>query len=221
MSLLTFFLSSDVTRYWMVTLVINICVHTRTYYHILSHTRWYHLFYITILRTRFSICTSTTCLTLITYFLESMQSVTFLVPPRTVCRCGFRKEPQILLRLMVVLQETPYSPLHIHHISPLDQHLILRSSLTGHSNWVTSIATTSEDPNLVISSSRDKSVLVWTLTHACSSNDLYGYACCALCGHSHFLSGVVISSDGQFALSGSWDGTLRLWEINSRKIHAV
>ena len=26
---------------------------------------------------------------------------------------------------------------------------------------------------------------------------------------------VVISSDGQFALSGSWDATLRLWDLNS------
>ena len=26
---------------------------------------------------------------------------------------------------------------------------------------------------------------------------------------------VVISSDGQFALSGSWDGTLRLWDLNT------
>jgi guanine nucleotide-binding protein subunit beta-2-like 1 protein len=29
------------------------------------------------------------------------------------------------------------------------------------------------------------------------------------------VSDVIISSDGQFALSGSWDGTLRLWEIAS------
>lgn len=29
------------------------------------------------------------------------------------------------------------------------------------------------------------------------------------------MSDVVISSDGQFALSGSWDATLRLWDINS------
>jgi len=34
-------------------------------------------------------------------------------------------------------------------------------------------------------------------------------------GHSHFVSDVVISSDGQFALSGSWDGTLRLWDLNN------
>lgn len=26
---------------------------------------------------------------------------------------------------------------------------------------------------------------------------------------------MVISSDGQFALSGSWDGTLRLWDLNT------
>ena len=34
-----------------------------------------------------------------------------------------------------------------------------------------------------------------------------------LTGHSHFVQDVVLSSDGQFALSGSWDGELRLWDL--------
>ena len=36
-----------------------------------------------------------------------------------------------------------------------------------------------------------------------------------LASHSHFVQDVSISSDGQFALSGSWDGTLRLWDLQS------
>lgn len=64
-------------------------------------------------------------------------------------------------------------------------------------------------------------VRLWCLT-ACT----YVYACFSACalqphralrGHGHFVSDVIISSDGQFALSGSWDGTLRLWEIKTGK----
>jgi guanine nucleotide-binding protein subunit beta-2-like 1 protein len=94
----------------------------------------------------------------------------------------------------------------------MGEQLVLRGTLTGHGGWVTAIATTSEDPNMILSASRDKSVIVWTLTH---EEGNYGYARRALRGHNHFVSDVVISSDGQFALSGSWDTTLRLWEIES------
>ena len=58
----------------------------------------------------------------------------------------------------------------------------------------------------------DKTIIVWQLTR---EDDSYGYPKRILHGHNHFVSDVVISSDGQFALSSSWDHTLRLWDLNT------
>merc|ERR1712046_514900 len=88
----------------------------------------------------------------------------------------------------------------------------MRGCLEGHAGWVTSIATTSENPDMILSASRDKTIMVWQLTR---EDGNYGYPKKALRGHGHFVEDVVISSDGQFALSGSWDGTLRLWDLNT------
>merc|ERR1712006_61143 len=88
----------------------------------------------------------------------------------------------------------------------------MRGTLEGHANWVTAIATTSENPEMILSASRDKTIMVWQLTR---EDGNYGYPKKALRGHGHFVEDVVISSDGQFALSGSWDGPLRLWDLNT------
>eukprot|EP00244_Chara_vulgaris_P012155 TRINITY_DN62_c0_g1_i5.p1 TRINITY_DN62_c0_g1~~TRINITY_DN62_c0_g1_i5.p1 ORF type:complete len:322 (+),score=41.29 TRINITY_DN62_c0_g1_i5:113-1078(+) len=90
--------------------------------------------------------------------------------------------------------------------------LSLRGTLRGHTDWVTSIACPLDNSDMILSSSRDKSIIMWSLTREESN---YGIARRRLTGHGHFVQDVVISSDGQFALSGSWDGTLRLWDLNS------
>jgi len=96
----------------------------------------------------------------------------------------------------------------------MGEQLKLRGILSGHGGWITAIATTSEDSSMILTASRDKSIIVWSITQ---QDENYGYARRALKGHNHFVSDIVISSDGQFALSGSWDATLRLWEINTGK----
>jgi guanine nucleotide-binding protein subunit beta-2-like 1 protein len=88
----------------------------------------------------------------------------------------------------------------------------LRGVLKGHNGWVTCIATSSEKPNMLLSGSRDKTLIVWNLTREGENN--YGVPHRSLTGHSHFVQDIVISSDGQFALSGSWDSTLRLWDLH-------
>lgn len=90
--------------------------------------------------------------------------------------------------------------------------LIFKGFLKGHDGWVTSIATTKANPNMIVSGSRDHKLIVWELT---GEQGTYGFAKKAMTGHSHFVSDVTISSDGQFALSGSWDKTLRLWELST------
>lgn len=90
--------------------------------------------------------------------------------------------------------------------------LVLRGTMKGHSNWVTSISCPIDNSDMIISASRDKSILVWNLT---KEEGTYGVPKRRLTGHAHFVEDVVISSDGQFALSGSWDGTLRLWDLNT------
>jgi len=92
--------------------------------------------------------------------------------------------------------------------------LALKGSLQGHSGWVTAIATSSADPNMIVTSSRDKSLIVWEINRDEGS---YGVPKKSLHGHSHFIQDVALSQDGHFALSASWDKTLRLWHLADGK----
>ena len=95
----------------------------------------------------------------------------------------------------------------------MEETLTLRGCLKGHNGWVTCLATSAQNPDELISGSRDKTLIKWAITRAEPAE--YGYPQRAMKGHGHFVEDVVISSDGQFALSASWDATLRLWDLNT------
>ncbi|OAY46548.1 guanine nucleotide-binding protein subunit beta-like protein [Manihot esculenta] len=88
--------------------------------------------------------------------------------------------------------------------------LVLRGTMRAHTDQVTAIATPIDNSDMIVTSSRDKSIILWHLT---KEEKTYGVPRRRLTGHSHFVQDVVLSSDGQFALSGSWDGELRLWDL--------
>lgn len=95
--------------------------------------------------------------------------------------------------------------------------LVQRGTLVGHNGWVTSIAytptPTAETENMLVTASRDRSLIKWDLLR--SQGEGYGIPKMQLTGHSNFVQDVVVSSDGQFALSGAWDNTLRLWDLTT------
>jgi len=84
----------------------------------------------------------------------------------------------------------------------------------GHSERVTSLSISEKNPEVLVTCSRDKSALLWNIKYG-QNVELKPIK--RLNGHSHFISDVKVSSDGQFCITGSWDKTIRLWDLNSGK----
>jgi WD40 repeat protein len=90
------------------------------------------------------------------------------------------------------------------------------TSLQGHSDSVYWIAF-SPDGKWIVSGSRDTTVRVWDVDSATSTGDQKCPTQLARCfqGHTHWVETVTFSSDGQEILSGSQDGTIRIWDFHT------
>ena len=103
--------------------------------------------------------------------------------------------------------------------------------LEGHGGAVTSLVC-GEDKDgapLLLSGSRDKSIIQWKLNFEGETvilrddedkeikKTLMGKPYKSLHGHNHFVSSLALNSDNTKLVSGSWDKTIRLWDIPSSK----
>merc|ERR1719401_793113 len=92
--------------------------------------------------------------------------------------------------------------------------MAIMGCLRGHSDSITCLKTSLEDPNQLLSGSRDKTICVWNLAID-HEQAVQGTVRKRLVGHQHIVEDLDLSSDGQYALSASWDNTLRLWHLET------
>lgn len=87
--------------------------------------------------------------------------------------------------------------------------------LKGHRGWITAIAAPANDSSVLVTASRDKTLIKWDVSAGKRTSTLAGVPVKSLVGHSDFVQDVQVSSEGAYALSGSWDNTLSLWDLNT------
>ena len=90
--------------------------------------------------------------------------------------------------------------------------------LKGHRGWVTALACPqANDSSIkVVSASRDNSLVSWKgAENRNSIEDDYAVPHRRLEGHTGFVQDVALSNNAEFALSASWDRSLRLWNLKT------
>eukprot|EP00760_Papus_ankaliazontas_P028877 PhM_4_TR4049/c1_g1_i1/m.42311/K14753/RACK1; guanine nucleotide-binding protein subunit beta-2-like 1 protein len=101
-----------------------------------------------------------------------------------------------------------------------DGHFVYEGKLDGHRGWVTALATPQDNNDVFMSASRDGTVLSWKRDHSAERTS-FALPQKRFEGHSGFVQDVAMSQDGEFALSGAWDSTLRLWSTKSGECRSV
>ena len=94
-----------------------------------------------------------------------------------------------------------------------DWHEAVR--FVGHKGALTSLAVIAQGSEpTIFSASADKSFCIWPLAPVAATGARFG-------GHESWVTALTLVPDGKTLLSGSWDGTVRLWNVETGKATAV
>ncbi|KAF5222107.1 WD domain G-beta repeat [Trypanosoma cruzi] len=96
--------------------------------------------------------------------------------------------------------------------------VVYEGQLKGHRGWVTALACPQITETYIkaVSTSRDNTLIAWGSNMDRNSEECeYGFPERRLEGHSAFVSDVALSNNGDFAVSASWDHSLRLWNLQT------
>lgn len=91
-------------------------------------------------------------------------------------------------------------------------NIVVAAELRSHSDWVTGVAVHSTNPHILVSCSRDCSIIVW------NTEENSGFVEKMLHGHDNVVQSVCFDNDGNSILSSSWDGTMNLWDLETGAI---
>ncbi|MEH2353025.1 serine/threonine-protein kinase [Nostoc sp.] len=101
----------------------------------------------------------------------------------------------------------PTNPISV--IASKDSDVFLQRTLTGHSDWIHSVAI-SPDGKILASGSCDTTIKLWNLAT--------GELIRTLTGHSGWIHSLAFSPDGNILASGSEDKTIKLWNLATGKL---
>jgi WD40 repeat protein len=115
--------------------------------------------------------------------------------------------PEIQTTLLQAKQDQQKEP----WLRPLTSSLTppgepLLRTLTGHNNWVTTVAIT-PDGDKFVSASEDATIKIWNLNSGSLIN--------TLTGHNKSINSVAIAPDGKTIISASDDKTLKIWNLET------
>lgn len=90
--------------------------------------------------------------------------------------------------------------------------------LRGHRGWITSLACPQQADSAVkvVSTSRDGTIITWVENpDRHEVGDSYAFPDRRLEGHTAFVSCVSMAHSSQYAVTSSWDRSLRLWNLRT------